>query len=342
MHLLLRADASESIGTGHVMRSLAIAQAWKRAGGTASFAMSCCPPTLCERLREEGVEIVSLQAGRATLADATETAERARALGARWVVLDGYDFDETYQSSLRKSGLSTLLVDDEALAQRFTADLLLNQNAYATADLYAHKAHGARLALGGRYALLRDEFEPWRLWRREIPERARRILITTGGSDPTNAAGEILRGIEHLADRSLELQLVIGSAAAHREALERQAAALGARGVIDARNMPELMAWADIAITAAGSTCWEMAFMGTPALTLVIADNQQRIATCLCERGAARSLGRSRDCDPAKIADALASLLGDRLARATLSRAGRRLIDGRGASRVVALLQEAA
>ena len=59
MELFLRADASESIGTGHVMRCLALAQAWMHAGGTATFAMSQCPPRLCERLRKEGANVVS-------------------------------------------------------------------------------------------------------------------------------------------------------------------------------------------------------------------------------------------------------------------------------------------
>jgi spore coat polysaccharide biosynthesis predicted glycosyltransferase SpsG len=85
-----------------------------------------------------------------------------------------------------------------------------------------------------------------------------------------------------------------------------------------------------------------MAFMGLPALTLVIADNQEPIARCLVERKAARTLGRIEDLRPEGVASALAQLLDDRQERTTLSRAGRRLIDGRGAMRVVELMREAA
>lgn len=342
MELLLRADASESIGTGHVMRSLALAQAWIREGGTATFAMSCCPQSLCERLRCEGVQIKSVLAERASLADALETAQSAHESGARWVVLDGHDFDVSYQATLRETGLRALVVDDEARAEHFAADLVLNHNVYATPELYAHKSGDARLALGGRYALLRNEFDVWRLWRREIQKRARRILITTGGYDPGNAALQVLRGIDRLADDSLELQVVVGSAAFHCEQLEREAAERGARVLHHARNMPELMAWADIAIATAGSTCWEMAFMGTPTLTLVIADNQEKIASCLSARRAAQSLGRADQFDPDQFAAKLSRLIEDEVERTTLSRAGRRLIDGRGAARVVGMLQEAA
>jgi len=342
MELLLRTDASESIGTGHVMRCLALAQAWRQGGGSATFAMSACPPSLCNRLRDEGMEISSIAAPRAAADDARETARLARELDAKWVVLDGYDFDADYQHTLRESRLCALVVDDEGQAPRFDADVLLNHNAYATPQLYANNAPHARLALGGRYALLRSEFEPWRLWRREIPDHARRILVTTGGSDPHNAAGKILDGLGRLSMRELELTLVIGPACAHRDELELAAAAMNARVVHDVRHMPELMAWAHVAITAAGSTCWEMAFMGLPALTLVIADNQEKIARCLSERGAAHALGRAEDLQPQAVALALARLLDDPLERTTLSRAGRRLIDGRGAARVVELMREAA
>jgi UDP-2,4-diacetamido-2,4,6-trideoxy-beta-L-altropyranose hydrolase len=342
MELLLRADASESIGTGHVMRSLALAQAWAQAGGSATFAMSICPRPVCERLRAEGLNIVSINGERGSLADAHETAQLARDLEARWVVLDGYEFGARYQSALRAQDFHSLVIDDEASAKSFSADVLLNHNAYATPDLYARKADGARLALGGRYALLRNEFQPWRLWRREIPPRARRILITTGGSDPGNAAGKILRSLDGLGKRELEVQLVVGSASTHRAELEHEAAARKASVVVDAHNMPELMAWADVAISAAGSTCWELAFMGTPALTLVIADNQQKISNCLCERGAAQALGRAESLAPDHLAETLAQLLDDPGRRWTLSRAGRRLIDGRGAARVTELMREAA
>jgi UDP-2,4-diacetamido-2,4,6-trideoxy-beta-L-altropyranose hydrolase len=293
-------------------------------------------------LRQEGANVVSIVAERASLADARETAKRAREARARWIVLDGSEFSGDYQVAVRDSDLFLMVIDDEAREANFAADLLLNHNAWATPELYAHKIGRARLALGGRYALLRDEFKSWQLWRREIPESARRILITTGGSDPHKATLQILRGLDPLNRKRLETTVVIGSAAAHREEVEREAAVCGAKVVVDARNMPELMAWADLAISAAGGTCWEMAFMGLPALTLVTADNQERIARCLSERGAALSLGRADESTHERVAACVARLLDDPLERTTLSRAGRRLIDGRGASRVVELLSEAA
>ena len=112
--------------------------------------------------------------------------------------------------------------------------------------------------------------------------------------------------------------------------------------MVDARQMPEWMAWADVAICADDSTCWELAFMGLPTLSLVIADNQERLAHCLSERGAALSLGRVDVSTPERVAMAVARLLENPVERTALSRAGRRLIDGGGAARVVELLSVAA
>ena len=108
----------------------------------------------------------------------------------------------------------------------------------------------------------------------------------------------------------------------------------------DPHDIPGLMAWADVAISGAGSTCWELAFMGLPAAVLVLADNQRGIAAGLAEYGTAINLGEAAEATDAQIADALCSLLGDRGLRARMSRKGKGLIDGRGAERVAEHLRQ--
>ena len=102
--LLIRADGSLAIGTGHVMRCLALAQAWRDAGGDAVFAMADATPALEERLRNEGFEVARAAVQVGSVADAEETAQLAHKHGASWVVVDGYEFGEGYQASLKKRG----------------------------------------------------------------------------------------------------------------------------------------------------------------------------------------------------------------------------------------------
>jgi spore coat polysaccharide biosynthesis predicted glycosyltransferase SpsG len=99
--------------------------------------------------------------------------------------------------------------------------------------------------------------------------------------------------------------------------------------------MAALLAGADLVICAAGSTCWEAAHLGIPALTLVVADNQMRVAAGLSEAGVVRNAGWFHAVSDAALAAAIASLVRDGAARAEMSGRGRALVDGRGADRVV-------
>ena len=133
--------------------------------------------------------------------------------------------------------------------------------------------------------------------------------------------------------------MIAGAGNPHLAALERAAAALDSADlVVDARDMPRRMAWADLAVTAAGSTSWELARVGTPQIAIVLADNQRPIARGLTDAGLAVSLGWHADVTDDRIADAVAALVGDAGRRDELSRRGRELVDGRGASRVVAAM----
>jgi spore coat polysaccharide biosynthesis predicted glycosyltransferase SpsG len=98
--------------------------------------------------------------------------------------------------------------------------------------------------------------------------------------------------------------------------------------------MPELLAWADLAITAGGSTSWEMAFMGLPALMLVLSKDQESIADSLEQRGVVRNLGWADRVSPEQLATAIHSLRNNAGLREKMSAAGGHLVDGRGSQRV--------
>src|SRR5579864_7920496 len=119
--LLIRADASVAMGTGHVMRCLALAQAWQDSGGRAVFAIADATPSVRQRLQNEGVEVENITAEAGTPLDATETSDLARRHGSFWVVADGYQFDAEYQSTVKATGLRLLFVDDDGRAKRYSA-----------------------------------------------------------------------------------------------------------------------------------------------------------------------------------------------------------------------------
>src|SRR6516225_1000484 len=162
MKLLFRTDANVSMGTGHVMRCLALAQAWQDAGGEVAFAMAEATPSIEARLRIARAQIVRLQVAAGSEDDAACTLDAARRHGAGWVVVDGYQFNSDYASSLQSGRLKVLQIDDNGEAGPPSADLVLNQHLHASEALYQSRAPQTRLLLGTRYVLLRREFAFWR------------------------------------------------------------------------------------------------------------------------------------------------------------------------------------
>ncbi len=337
--IVIRADASTRIGTGHVMRCLALAQAWQDSCGRPLFAMSMDAPALVDRLKSEGMEVVHLSAEPGSLEDAEMTADLAKKMGAAWVVVDGYHFGSDYQRIIKESGLRLLFIDDNGHADHYYADIVLNQNLHANEELYKNREPYTKLLLGTEYVLLRREFWPWRGWKREIPEVACKVLVTLGGSDPDNVTLKVIQAL--LQIEQLVAVVVLGGSNPHYEEL---LSSLEDNPAIDLKknvnNMPDLFAWADLAISSAGTTTWELAFMGLPSLIIILAENQVKVAGQLDSAGIAKNLGWHNRLDPPDISQGISSILSDADARASMAKLGRRTIDGFGVDKALIALSE--
>ena len=345
--LVVRADAGAHLGTGHLMRCLALAQAWIAEGGKVTFLSCCESPALRRRVTREGARFVPLAAAHPDPTDWQATLRLIRKLKPDWLVIDGYHFDPEYQKAARAAGVRVLVVDDMAHWPKCHADILLNQNLGAE-KLQYHCDRDTELLLGTQYVLMRTEFLKWRGRQREIPREARKVLVTMGGSDPDNVSLKVVRALEHVPMDRLEVVVVLGASNPHGESLraairspEFKAHNHKVRLQSSSLNMPELMAWADVAVTAGGGTCWELAFMGVPSLVLALAANQRPTARALAARRAAKSLGTSERLSTTAVVRALVRLLQDASLREAMSGRGRRFVDGYGADRVLMTMLDA-
>jgi UDP-2,4-diacetamido-2,4,6-trideoxy-beta-L-altropyranose hydrolase len=336
--LLIRADASIAMGTGHAMRCLALAQAWQDAGGRAVFAMAEGTPAIQERLVAEGCEVVSISSAAGTAEDASQTIAIGRDQKAEWIAVDGYHFAADYQRALKAAGFKILFLDDYGHSQHYSADLVLNQNVCARAERYGDREPQTRLLLGPKYCLLRREFGVWRNWKREVSPACHHLLVMMGGSDPENLTARVIQASAGLED--VETTVVIGGSNPHFVMLQNLAARSGQKITLrrDVSNTAEPMAAADVAISAAGSTCWELCLLGLPALLVDVADNQSELARELDRRGCAVHVG-DQTVSVEKIAEHLKRLVGSRELRQSLSQRSRELVDGDGAMRVVSVLR---
>ncbi len=332
--LTIRADASSTVGTGHVMRMLALGQEWAAQGGQVQFLGRIEAEPLRARIAAEGFGFAGLGAVHPDPSDLSTLLEHSAQGG--WVALDGYHFDTGYQCAVRAAGRNSLVMDDICDRRAYDADIYLNQNMGAETLRPVLNSEALRL-IGPRYALLRREFLETRPADTPHPKRARNILVTFGGADPDNVSGLVLQALALLADPGMNVTVVVGAANPHADALRALAATLPGRCTLlhAVSDMPGLMAWADLAVSAAGSTCWELMFMGVPFACLVLADNQAGIARRLQEVGSALSFGPAGELDARSLAALLEPLAADAHARAALVRCCAAQVDGRGASRVV-------
>lgn len=328
--LVIRADAAPEIGAGHVLRCLALAQAWQDRGGAAVFVTARGFRELRDRVEGAGCEVVTQPSAVGTRDDALATQRIAMGRGAAWLVVDGYGFEEEYLRVVRASAIPTLLLADEPEQRMLPADCIL-----AIGAERASRGPTGATQLGGlSYALLRREFRDYAAVERVARPRARRFLLTVGGSDPHGVARPLLAALQHRLSAETEL-IVLGDAGALAN-VPRHAAGPTIHLKQRCSDIAAWLARADVVICGGGVTALEACACGTPTVLIPLASNQRANAESLRAAGAAQVVA---DWDavrtPRLVAAAVVGLARDEVRRAGMMSAARGLIDGRGAERVV-------
>jgi UDP-2,4-diacetamido-2,4,6-trideoxy-beta-L-altropyranose hydrolase len=334
--VLFRSDANPQIGVGHIMRSLAIAQAWQDSGGRAVFLIAQGSPLVEDRLRSEGIEVRSVSSPPASQQDAAETSGLLAEIGVDWVVIDGFHFDLPYIDELRATGILMVLVDDHAARSRYDAEIVLNPNIFAAPSMYQSLPATGDLLLGLKYSLLRREFRN-RPKREVSASPARKIVITMGGADPDNVSGRLLAAMNRVDVDGLEITLVSGASNPHESALRGvvEASRWPIQWLKDVRDMPAVLQSADAAITAPGGTCAELAALGIPMLLVTIADNHVRTGEEFAAQHLAVNLGWHTELSNDALAVAIQSFVMNFSLRRELAGNALSKVDGLGAQRVV-------
>ena len=329
--LYLRADASLEMGTGHFMRCLALADAWAAVGGEAVFLCAGLLAPL-ERLaltNQHQVRKLSVSPDLSDAANTTAIIQQAPG----WLVLDGYHFDSAYQRVLREAGVRFAAIDDFQHCDQYCCDVLINYS--LDAHRYGYPSE-TTLLLGPEYALLRAQFSTWSTWRRHVPSEIRKILVTFGGGRTAGLAREVAWALPQWIDTPLEVLLLTGKLESELLPPTDPRVTFHVRERVE--DMATWMAWADLAIAAAGTTCFELAAMGVPAVVVTVAENQRASAAAFAAAGTAVAIGEVVNGLPPGLGGAVTELAASEEVRRAMSRAGRVLVDGKGSERVAQVL----
>lgn len=372
--VVIRADANSKIGMGHVMRCLSVADALLKRGEEVLFVTADDTPV--PLLTKKGVPYRVLHTDYADmeaelpgllciLQELTQRAELPEEVLSRMssqrkdiaILVDSYYVTEKYLAALKKR-ITTIYMDD-IYAFSYPVDMLINYNIYGEEMGYEKDAAFAdtKLLLGANYVPLREEFSAGAGYvqsRKELslgaanvtPAEEGGILITTGGSDSFNLAGQLLmEAMKYDALKEKEYHVVSGSLNPHIG--ELQALAQKHENIhihCNVTNMAELMAESEVALSAGGSTLYELCAMGVPVIAFSFAENQERLVQTFVKRGIAQYGGNYRTDGNKMIQNTIAGLeklCGDEALKTEYRRKALQLVDGRGAERIAeALLSE--
>ena len=334
--ILIRADANEQIGAGHVMRCLSIAQALRARGAEVRFVTA---DHRADRLiGGNGFAALCLETDwRDKEAELPALLDAVKRLRPSLLLADGYTVTPRYLAALRAAVPVAYL--DDLCRDGWGADLLINYNIYAEeADYPLSRASGARLLLSPRYAPLREEFQ------NQPPhpaaETPRAVFVSAGGADPERVTEKMLAELCP-AFPEQTFHFVVGGLNPRLDAI-RAAAGDNAVLHVNETEMAALMRRCDAAVAAAGSTLYELCACGVPTVVYTLADNQLAAADRFASAGLMRSAGDCRNAPGfiAALEQQLRELLRNRDERAKKSAAMQTTADGRGADRIAAALTE--
>lgn len=346
MIIAFRTDSSNYIGTGHVMRCLCLADVLLERGATCIFITKQTPGNLIDAIRACGHEVVELPTTTSMRIE-NDTIDAALSinglLGKKvdWIVVDHYELGSDWETIMAPYCKKILVIDD-LINRPHACDLLLNQNHGCDPHSYADlvPSHCQVLA-GANYALLRPQFSANRTTRlnRTAASRIKRIVVTMGGVDIGNASSKILKALAQCdLDADCKVSVVLRSASPWQAEVELLATAMSYQTDIlyNVTDMAGLMAGCDLAITAAGTTLWEMCCLGTPMIAVITADNQLHSAMALQASGGLLLID-----NPSLIADELPMRVEQcqqQSLRQSLSTAASAVTDGYGTHRVAEAL----
>ncbi|TCB93437.1 spore coat protein [Micromonospora zingiberis] len=327
----LRCDAGPQRGVGHLVRCLALGEELLSRGARVEvFGTVAGVDWAAGQLAARGIP---LRPGPDT---PDQLVEAARRHDLDVLVLDSYELDPAGAGALRAAGVLTLaIVDGDTRGQ--DADLYLDQN-FGT-EL---RVSAGRLLAGSRYALLRAEVLAARpaAARPAAPVQRPSVLAFFGGTDAVGAA-PLLAEVLLSTGRPMALTVVAGRPAlAARLARVTPAPGQSLAVVPPTGELPDLIAAADLVVSAAGTSTWELCCLGAPSALVCVVDNQRASYHRVVAAGLAAGLGELPDlvADPtarAAAARTLDELLTSGVRRAALSQRARSAVDGRGRTRVV-------
>ncbi|WP_066221072.1 UDP-2,4-diacetamido-2,4,6-trideoxy-beta-L-altropyranose hydrolase [Aliarcobacter cryaerophilus] len=279
MNILVRADSSSNIGTGHIMRDLVLAKQYKNQN--IIFATQDLVGNINHKIEEENYKIELLKSN-----DFEELNKLVKKFEIDMIIIDNYDIDYNFEKKLKEdnSSLKIFVLDDTY--EKHFCDILLNHNIYADEKKYKNKVpKHCELRCGAKYTLLRDEFLEAKKTKKRVKKKNQTIFLGLGGADHKNLNIKILKVVEKFK-KSLKVNLVTTTANKHLEELKGYCKDKKWINLqINSNEVAKLMSKSDFAIVTPSVTANEIFYLDLTMITIKTAKNQNQMHKYLKKKG---------------------------------------------------------
>mgnify|MGYP000264604108 CR=1 FL=1 len=266
MNILFRADSSSTIGTGHIMRDLVLAEQFK--GAHIIFATQDLPGNINQKIEEKNYEIEALESNAID-----ELVNIIKKHAFEMIIIDHYGIDHDFEKALKGATGITIFVLDDTYEKHY-CDILLNHNIYADSLRYKNLVpEHCELRCGANYTLLRDEFRSEKTKQRKPIQATKNIFIAMGGADHSNLNVQILKVLENFPN----IDVNVVTATANQYLNELQGYVVDKHYVtlhINTDQIARLMNDADVAIVSPSVTLNEIFYINIPFVAIKTANNQ--------------------------------------------------------------------
>lgn len=338
--VVFRCDASSQIGMGHLMRCRGLAEALVDLG----VRVLMCGPSLEMKSSLDDVLFEEWLPRRwhSEQEEARFLSQLPAVKSGAWVVVDDYRAGADFQRHLYARGVKQCHFVPPSV-EGVLAEVAICTNPAVLALDYSRllTVPGGVFLAGADYAVLRQSFQ------KVGPARQRRelncLLMTFGGGDDRGAVKLAASALDVPFMSSLNVIIVSGQGNPRNSSnagLLRRLQYLNAEYVVQPENFVDLLGEADLAVMAAGTTCYEAARMGLPMLLCSIADNQVSQGAAFERLGCAKYLGEFEQLAPQALQETVMHLMSDPSQLASMSLSASRVVDGNGAKRIAAVISQ--
>jgi len=356
MKVVIRADAGRVVGSGHLMRCLALADELKNNYAKVTFVCRNIQGNMTDFIVKRGYscEIIPNQekyfasdhefyAWMLTNA-AYEVEQMTKVLSGigtpNWLIIDHYGIDYYFEKAMQSLVKNVMVIDDLA-NRRHECDLLLDQNYYPDrVNRYDNLVPATCIKLlGPEFTILKPEFAQLRKKSSKAEKIVKNIIISFGGSDNEAMTLKTLAAILNNKIKDITFEVVIGQINPYREAIEKICKQhINLKFHYQISNMAELMSKADLFIGSGGTTNWERLCLGLPAIIISTAENQVEVCQNLADKELIHYLGTVSEFSDEKFNEAFTNCIKNYKWRNFVHVHGQQLVDGKGTSRVSGFL----